>query len=80
MANVHPWFGNVAIDNAAQWTMTFFQTQDVDVANQVPNKPQMSIAETGEYCCYPREKPLLRIGIRLAHGKAGSYLSGVNYD
>jgi hypothetical protein len=48
MANVHPWFGNVAIDNAAQWTMTFFQTQDVDVANQVPNKPQMSIAETGK--------------------------------
>ncbi|KAF8740088.1 hypothetical protein AX14_008721 [Amanita brunnescens Koide BX004] len=47
MANVHPWFGGVAIDDAAQWTMTFFQNQDVDVANQVPNKPQMSIAETG---------------------------------
>ncbi|KAF8632210.1 hypothetical protein AX15_001971 [Amanita polypyramis BW_CC] len=47
MANVHPWFGNVAIDDAAQWTMTFFQTQDVDVANKVPNKPKMSIAETG---------------------------------
>ena len=48
MANVHPWFGHVAIDDAAQWTMTFFQTQDVNVANQVPNKPQMSIAETGK--------------------------------
>lgn len=48
MANVHPWFGGVAIADAAQWTMTFFQNQDVDPANQVPNKPQMSIAETGE--------------------------------
>jgi len=48
MANVHPWFGHVSVDDAAQWTMTFFQTQDVDLANQLPNKPQMSIAETGK--------------------------------
>jgi hypothetical protein len=48
MANVHPWFGQVAINNAAQWTFQFFQNQDVAVANQVPNKPQMSIAETGK--------------------------------
>ncbi|KAF8349060.1 glycoside hydrolase family 17 protein [Amanita rubescens] len=47
MANVHPWFGGVAIDDAAQWTLTFFQNTNVDQANQVPNKPQMSIAETG---------------------------------
>ncbi|KAK2463427.1 hypothetical protein APHAL10511_004513 [Amanita phalloides] len=47
MANVHPWFGGVAIDDAAQWTMTFFQNQDVQPADQLPNKPVMSIAETG---------------------------------
>jgi hypothetical protein len=47
MANVHPWFGHIAIDEAAQWTFQFFQAQDVAIANQLPNKPQMSIAETG---------------------------------
>jgi len=47
MANVHPWFGHVAIENAGQWTMQFFQNQDVALADQLPNKPQMSIAETG---------------------------------
>ncbi|KAF8321508.1 glycoside hydrolase family 17 protein [Amanita rubescens] len=47
MANVHPWFGGVAIDDAGQWTLTFFQNTNVDQANQLPNKPQMSIAETG---------------------------------
>jgi hypothetical protein len=50
MANVHPWFGQIAIDNAAQWTFQFFQDQDVALANQLPNKPQMSIAETGKLC------------------------------
>ncbi|PFH52935.1 glycoside hydrolase family 17 protein [Amanita thiersii Skay4041] len=46
MANVHAWFAHVGIEDAAQWTMTFFQQQDVDVANTFPNKPQMTIAET----------------------------------
>lgn len=47
MANVHPWFANVSVQTAANWTMTFFQQTDVAVANALPNKPSMSIAETG---------------------------------
>ena len=47
MANVHPWFANVSIDDAASWITTFFQQNDVDTANSLPNKPSMSIAETG---------------------------------
>jgi len=49
MANVHPWFANVSIDDAASWTTTFFQQNDVDTASSLPNKPSMSIAETGMY-------------------------------
>lgn len=29
MANVHPWFGDVTIDDAAVWTYNFFQEFDV---------------------------------------------------
>ncbi|KAF8638484.1 hypothetical protein AX17_002173 [Amanita inopinata Kibby_2008] len=47
LANVHAWFAHVPIDGAAQWTNTFFEQQDVNVANGLPNKPQMYIAETG---------------------------------
>ncbi|KAJ3568721.1 hypothetical protein NP233_g5534 [Leucocoprinus birnbaumii] len=47
MANVHPWFANVSIDTAANWTFQFFQETDVDLANTLSNKPTMSIAETG---------------------------------
>ncbi|PPQ68664.1 hypothetical protein CVT25_012318 [Psilocybe cyanescens] len=48
MANVHPWFADgVTVDASAAWTADFFQTQDVDIANALPNKPQMYIAETG---------------------------------
>ncbi|KAI6108021.1 glycoside hydrolase family 17 protein [Pisolithus sp. B1] len=47
MANVHPWFANVSIDDAAAWTAEYFQTTNVDLANSLPNKPKMSIAETG---------------------------------
>lgn len=47
MANVHPWFGHVPIEQAAGWTWKFFQDFDVDVCNQAPNKPIMYIAETG---------------------------------
>ncbi|GHJ84523.1 hypothetical protein NliqN6_0925 [Naganishia liquefaciens] len=46
-ANVHPWFGTVGIDQAADWTYNFFQEFDVDVANSVPNQPPCAIAETG---------------------------------
>ncbi|KAK7463419.1 hypothetical protein VKT23_006772 [Stygiomarasmius scandens] len=47
MANVHPWFANVSIDQAAGWTWDFFETQDVSLAQGLSNNPQMSIAETG---------------------------------
>jgi exo-beta-1,3-glucanase (GH17 family) len=47
MANVHPWFGDVSIDDAAVWTWQFFQDFDVDICAQATNKPSMYIAETG---------------------------------
>jgi len=47
MANVHPWFANVSIDQAAGWTWDFFENQDVSLAQGLSNNPQMSIAETG---------------------------------
>ncbi|KAF9260088.1 glycoside hydrolase [Marasmius fiardii PR-910] len=47
MANVHPWFANVTVETAANWTFSFFQDTNVQPASQLPNKPQMSIAETG---------------------------------
>lgn len=48
MANVHPWFANVSIDAAAGWTWDFFEDTDVALAQNLSNKPDMSIAETGE--------------------------------
>ncbi|KAI0076006.1 glycoside hydrolase [Panus rudis PR-1116 ss-1] len=47
MSNVHPWFANVSIDQAADWTAQFFQETNVAVAQTLSNKPQMFIAETG---------------------------------
>ncbi|EKM58510.1 glycoside hydrolase family 17 protein [Phanerochaete carnosa HHB-10118-sp] len=47
MSNVHPWFANVSIDQAAGWTWDFFQTENVEVAQSLTNKPNMYIAETG---------------------------------
>jgi exo-beta-1,3-glucanase (GH17 family) len=47
MANVHAWFAGTTIQDAANWTWTFFQETNVNVANKLANKPQMSIAETG---------------------------------
>ncbi|KAE9406777.1 glycoside hydrolase [Gymnopus androsaceus JB14] len=47
MANVHPWFANVSIDDAAGWTWDFFETNDVALAKELSNTPDMSIAETG---------------------------------
>jgi len=47
MANVHPWFANVSIDQAAGWTWSFFEDTDVALASTLTNKPSMSIAETG---------------------------------
>ena len=47
MANVHPWFANTTIEDAAGWTNDFFNQNDVSLAASLPNKPTMYIAETG---------------------------------
>ncbi|KAI9619229.1 hypothetical protein H4Q26_011910 [Puccinia striiformis f. sp. tritici PST-130] len=53
MANVHPWFGHVPVEQAASWTWQFYQVElpspdfDVNVCATAPNKPIMYIAETG---------------------------------
>lgn len=47
MANVHPWFGNVSIQDAAGWTWEFFEENNVQPAAKLSNKPTMYIAETG---------------------------------
>lgn len=47
MSNVHPWFANQSINDAAGWTANFFQTQNVALAKTLPNNPKMFIAETG---------------------------------
>ncbi|KAF8914728.1 glycoside hydrolase superfamily [Mucidula mucida] len=48
LANVHPWFADVTIDQAPQWTFDSFDEENVQHAATLPNKvPQMYIAETG---------------------------------
>ncbi|KAG9315039.1 glycoside hydrolase family 17 protein [Chiua virens] len=47
MSNVHPWFANQSIENAAGWTWDFFETVNVAAAKALPNTPNMYIAETG---------------------------------
>lgn len=47
MANVHPWFANVSVEESAGWTWEFFQENDVELAQSLGNSPQMYIAETG---------------------------------
>ncbi|BEJ10712.1 hypothetical protein CspHIS471_0101340 [Cutaneotrichosporon sp. HIS471] len=47
MANVHPWFGQVPIDQAATWTWDYFMNNDVIYSQQATNQPAMYIAETG---------------------------------
>jgi len=47
MANVHPWFADVTVQQAANWTWEFFEENDVVLSNNLTNKPDMSIAETG---------------------------------
>jgi exo-beta-1,3-glucanase (GH17 family) len=47
MANVHPWFANTTIQDAAGWTWEFFEQTNVQPASLLSNKPTMYIAETG---------------------------------
>lgn len=47
MSNVHPWFANVSVEQAAGWTANFFNEQNVQPAALLANAPKMYIAETG---------------------------------
>ena len=47
MSNVHPWFANTTIDDAAGWTYDFFQTNNVQPAAAINSAIKMYIAETG---------------------------------
>ncbi|KAI0649474.1 glycoside hydrolase [Trametes meyenii] len=47
MSNIHAWFANVSIDQAAGWVNDFFQETNVAAANALANQPKMFIAETG---------------------------------
>jgi len=47
LSNVHPWFGNVSVNEAAAWTSSFFNELNVKRAASLPNHPKMYIAETG---------------------------------
>ncbi|KZT02272.1 glycoside hydrolase family 17 protein [Laetiporus sulphureus 93-53] len=47
LSNVHAWFANVSIDQAAGWTYTFFEETNVYAADQLANRPTMAIGETG---------------------------------
>jgi len=47
LANVHAWFANTTVDNAASWVFNFFNETNVTPAAALPNKPKMYIAETG---------------------------------
>lgn len=46
-ANVHPWFGNLSIEDAATWTWDYYQENNVAIAEAASNKPATAIAETG---------------------------------
>lgn len=47
MANVHPFFGGVKAEVAAEWTDTFFENNNVAIAKAAPNKPRVMISEVG---------------------------------
>jgi len=47
LSNVHAWFANTSIDDAADWVVKYFQETNVVPAAQLPNKPKMYVSETG---------------------------------
>ncbi|KAF8639639.1 hypothetical protein AX17_000904 [Amanita inopinata Kibby_2008] len=47
MSNVHAWFANTTVNDAASWVFNFFDQTNVQPAAALPNKPKMYIAETG---------------------------------
>lgn len=47
MANVHPWFGGVPVDDAAGWVYSYTANQEPSSVLQASNHPELFIAETG---------------------------------
>ncbi|PCH39399.1 glycoside hydrolase family 17 protein [Wolfiporia cocos MD-104 SS10] len=47
LSNIHPWFANQSIQQAAGWTYEFFQYENIEPAANLTNKPDMWIGETG---------------------------------
>jgi exo-beta-1,3-glucanase (GH17 family) len=47
MANVHPFFAGVEVAQAANWTYTFFEENDVSLTANLTTKPRVMISEVG---------------------------------
>ncbi|RPA82011.1 glycoside hydrolase [Ascobolus immersus RN42] len=47
MANIHPFFGHTTAAEAADWTIAFFERENVPIANRAKNKPRVMISEVG---------------------------------
>lgn len=47
MANVHPFFGGVPVDEAAGWTWNFWQERNVKPTSSLANRPKQIISEVG---------------------------------
>lgn len=47
MANVHPWFGGLPVDQAAGWVWEYTNTNAPSTALLAPNKPTLYVAEAG---------------------------------
>ncbi|PWY97954.1 glycoside hydrolase [Testicularia cyperi] len=47
MANVHPWFGGLPVDQAAGWVYEYTNNNEPSTALLAPNKPQLYVAEAG---------------------------------
>ncbi|KAJ9475808.1 putative family 17 glucosidase SCW10 [Pseudozyma hubeiensis] len=47
MANVHPWFGGLPVDQAAGWVYEYTSTNAPSTALLAPNKPTLYVAEAG---------------------------------
>ncbi|KAJ1575942.1 hypothetical protein NDA11_003703 [Ustilago hordei] len=47
MANVHPWFGGLPVDQAAGWVYSYTNNNEPATALLAPNKPALYVAEAG---------------------------------
>lgn len=47
MANVHPFFAGVTVDDAPDWTWLFTDNNDVAIARQTTNNPNVIVSEVG---------------------------------